>query len=148
MLLTSLPEKFLTLTDALPTANIFSKIWTYVRLVPALLRFLLYNRYAVTAPRVTSLFHALREELGPSGKIGVAGFCWGGLYAIRLTHLSPPLVNGAFTAHPSLVSVPADIEKVKDYTPLSIANGDDDEYLGRAKMETVMRLLRARGGGV
>ncbi|KAK4171087.1 Alpha/Beta hydrolase protein [Triangularia setosa] len=141
---TALPEKFLTLTDALPTANILTKIWIYAHLVPPLLRFLLYNRYAVAAPRVNAFFDSLRQELGPSGKIGVAGFCWGGLYTIRLTHLSPPLINCAFTAHPSLVSVPVDIEKVRDDTPLSVANGDDDEYLGRAKMKTVVRLLRDR----
>ncbi|VBB71409.1 Putative protein of unknown function [Podospora comata] len=141
---TSLTEKFLILADALPTANIFTKIWTYVRVVPELVRFLLYNRYAVAAPRVNAFFHSLRQELGPSGKIGVAGFCWGGLYTIRLTHMSPPLVNCAFTAHPSLISVPADINKVKDETPLSIANGDDDQYLRRAKMETVVKMLRDR----
>lgn len=79
---------------------------------------------------MTSFFSALREDV--SLPIAAAGFCWGGLHAIMLTHdredtKSPTgrgLVDTSFAAHPSGAAIPGDIDKVMK--PLSIAVGDDD----------------------
>ncbi|KAF2719749.1 dienelactone hydrolase family protein [Polychaeton citri CBS 116435] len=100
-----------------------------VDIVPHLWR----NRMSVCWPRMTSWFSALREDV--SLPIGAAGFCWGGLHAIMLTHdredtktkNGQNFVDASFAAHPSGVAVPGDFEKV--VRPLSIAVGDDDAVM-------------------
>ena len=75
--------------------------------------------------------------------IGAAGFCWGGKYTILLAADTPSsrvarhssqksagiqsLIDCGFTAHPSMVTVPGDIEAVK--LPLSIIVGDNDHAM-------------------
>ena len=129
-------------------------------LAPALLTFLYHTRQAVTHPRIQAFLTAERTA-APAVPLGVAGFCWGGLHAILLTHDVPrnsvalgdgtvrPLVDCAFTAHPSLVSVPGDFNGV--VRPLSVANGDDDQYMASEKMKTVVGILEGKekeaGGG-
>lgn len=102
-------------------------------------------------------------------RVGVAGFCWGGRYAVQLAaggrelraccdestssgaapsseaaaaaaEAGVPLVDCAFTAHPSLVSVPGDLVKVVQ--PLSVANGEDDVWMGRENMVKLAAILR------
>lgn len=84
---------------------------------------------------------------GTGPKIGLAGFCWGGKYAFLLSH-PPPTggenpVNVSFTAHPSLVSVPADITPV--HVPLSLATGVTDEWMKREDIAECRRVLEAKG---
>lgn len=89
------------------------------------------------------------EGAKSSIKIGVAGFCWGGRYAILLAGPAgsgassggEKLVDCVFAAHPSLVSVPQDVRAVTGTVPVSIANGPDDEWMGRKKMDELRRLL-------
>lgn len=97
-------------------------------------------RESVAKPRVFGFVRALRTSPDTANlKIGAAGFCWGGLYAIKLAQDTPssrvhrhgseaggvqPLIDAAFTAHPSMVKVPTDIVGVT--VPLSIAVGDVD----------------------
>src|SRR3954447_5255143 len=96
------------------------------------LPFLIRCRTSVILPRVLSYFTSLRET-EPTQKIGAAGFCFGGRHAILLTHTDDakfktpharPLIDACFAAHPSLVSIPKDIEQAK--LPLSIAIGSRD----------------------
>ncbi|KAK1951982.1 dienelactone hydrolase family protein [Colletotrichum sublineola] len=81
-------------------------------------------------------------------KIGVAGFCWGGKHAVQLTQLgagpygAEPLVDCAYTAHPSFLSLPGDLERA--VLPLSVANGDDDMMMPRAKMAQAKELLAGK----
>jgi dienelactone hydrolase len=90
------------------------------------------NNFTKSWPKVQSFMHALRDS--PEGKlpIGAAGFCWGGKHTINLAHgfRTPSgvnLIDAAFTAHPSNLEVPGDIEKVK--LPLSIAQPESDMAL-------------------
>ena len=89
--------------------------------------FFLWHRASVTAPIVKSFFTILRTE-NPDLKIGVAGFCWGGKYALLLGQeqfSDIHLVDVVFAAHPSMVSVPKDIEA--PYAPVSIAVAGNDK---------------------
>lgn len=120
--------------------------------VPRLIRI----RGSVTTPRVHAFFEALRRSTTSSStaaargsnKVGVVGFCWGGRHAIDLcgTELEPgtPLVDCGFTAHPSLVKIPDALERVR--VPLSVANGENDAFMGRTKMATLQRVLEAVQG--
>lgn len=101
-----------------------------------------------THPKVQSFVQALRTSEPPfptdNLKIGVAGFCWGGKHAFLLAqdeestrvqrHASQArssqpeaLIDCAFTAHPSYLEVPKDIDPVR--VPMSVAVGDKDQVL-------------------
>jgi dienelactone hydrolase len=104
------------------------------------------NRSSVCKPRIFNFFKAIRTSPPPfptkSLKMGAAGFCWGGYYTILLAHDAPssrvqryeeqtssaaalePLIDCAFTAHPSFLTVPRDIEGVN--LPLSVVVGNED----------------------
>ena len=112
------------------------------------LPFLYRNRFGVSWPRVTKFLKDLREEKDQIKlPVGIAGFCWGGLHAIKLSHDTPdtktadgrPLADAIFTAHPSNVSVPQDIEHVK--RNLSIAIGDDDGVMGIKQVREAEAIL-------
>lgn len=168
-----IPQTFLTLVEddpqpkgttsqPNPVTRALHKALTTLSLVPALLRFLLANRRSAAHPRILSFMTALRASAGgggPAAKIGVAGFCWGGLHAVLLTHDTPqnrvavdggvetcPLVDCAFTAHPSMLSFPGDIEGV--VRPLSVANGDDDAWMGKAKMQRLVGMLEGKNAAL
>ncbi|VUC27687.1 unnamed protein product [Clonostachys rosea] len=85
-------------------------------------------------PRVLSYTRAVRANLPADGKLGVAGYCWGGLQSTKLSQEpateggSDRLVDAHYTAHPSSLKLPYDlirsVEKFK--VPLSLATGDGD----------------------
>lgn len=88
----------------------------------------------------------------------MAGFCFGGFFAVELTHEGPgnvvvspvsgemiPLIDCAFTAHPSLLTIPRDVERVS--RPLSVANGENDEFMGRRKMEVLRGVMEGKNAG-
>jgi dienelactone hydrolase len=144
---TSLPARALNKT--LTTLSL-------IPLLPGIARFFLSNRPAAAQPRIVSFMTALRTA-NPTTKIGAAGFCWGGLFTILLTHDTPqnttkvtiddtetevPLIDCGFTAHPSWLDVPTHIEGV--VRPLSVANGDDDQYLGKEKMKLLTEILERK----
>lgn len=56
------------------------------------------------------------------------------------------LVDCGFTAHPSMVKIPDEVAAVRK--PFSLANGDDDEWMGVKKMVEFTRVLEEpeRGG--
>ncbi|KAK3355581.1 hypothetical protein B0H65DRAFT_452472 [Neurospora tetraspora] len=135
--------------------RILSRSWNIIKAVPVVLLFLYRTRPSVAWPRVRSFLSAVRSTPSADGtppKVGVAGFCWGGLYAVGLTNTQNPdnwvtlggggkvpLIDCAFTAHPSLLKLPRHIQEVQ--LPLSLANGEDDAYMGREKMKEVTRIL-------
>ncbi|KFY55689.1 hypothetical protein V496_06911 [Pseudogymnoascus sp. VKM F-4515 (FW-2607)] len=120
--------------------TIFEKPIYILQAIQHMVPFAIRCRESVAKPRVFGFVRALRTSPDTANlKIGAAGFCWGGLYAIKLAQDTPssrvhrhgseaggvqPLIDAAFTAHPSMVKVPTDIVGVT--VPLSIAVGDVD----------------------
>jgi dienelactone hydrolase len=172
----NLPEWSLSKFEAKPPPNLLGAAWHYLsylllaaRLLPGLY---LHNRPAAALPRIRDWLYRLRTERGASAKIGVAGFCWGGHFSIVLTHpdagnyagvevpeRSLPegqakgqmrslahVIDCSFTAHPALVEVPGHIEAAVQ--PLSVANGDDDEWMGRKDMQKLVETIEAKNRGV
>ncbi|RDW81937.1 hypothetical protein BP6252_03049 [Coleophoma cylindrospora] len=128
--------------------------------------FIIRTRESVCKPRVLSFFQALRTSPPPFEtndlKIGAAGFCWGGKYTVLLAQDNPssrvhrnaeqsssqallPLIDCGFTAHPSSVSVPKDIEKV--VLPLSVAIGDVDMMMSGPKILQMREILEKKKAG-
>lgn len=105
--------------------------------------YLFNTRFTVTFPRVRDFITAVREST--SLPVFAAGFCWGGLHATYLTHPTSttpsgkPLVDAAFTAHPSALTVPGDLEKAEK--PLCISNGTKDFVLNMKGVETIKEVF-------
>jgi dienelactone hydrolase len=101
------------------------------------------NRFSVSWPKVRSFFEAVRDDEGVKLPIGAAGFCWGGKHVLFLAHGDSvtadgkPLVEAIFTAHPSVVSYPDDVEKV--VRPASMAIGDRDMSVTMAQVAIVQK---------
>lgn len=119
------------------------KIGPFARVVYNMVPYIYNTRFTVTFPRVRAFIAAVRENT--SLPVFAAGFCWGGLHAVNLTHATSttpsgkPLVDAAFTAHPSALTVPADLEKA--HKPLCISNGTKDFVLNMKGVESIKEVF-------
>lgn len=101
-------------------------------------------------PRVTSFLRALREDKSTTLPVGIAGFCWGGLYSFTLNHDRPdaktsdgrPLADAFFAAHASSVTVPGDMEAIT--MNLSYAIGDDDAVMNMKQVRQLQEILASK----
>ena len=106
--------------------------------------FALYHcRASVCKPRIFSFFSSLRSSTPLP--VGAAGFCWGGKYVtllcqdIEKSSSGKSLLDCGFTAHPSQLVLPADMEAVK--MPLSISNGSKDYQLKSEGNEMIKQVF-------
>lgn len=144
--------------------TLFMKPWYILQTMYFFIPFLIQTRPSVCKPRVFSFMQAIRTSPPPfptdNLKIGVAGFCWGGQHVFKLAADTPssrvqrhesqthstglePLIDCAFTAHPSFVSVPSDVENV--VVPTSVIVGDADMALpGKAayQMKEILEIKK------
>lgn len=95
-----------------------------------------------------------KADLPAGGKLGLAGFCWGGYLSINLCAQSAKeggderLVDAAFAAHPSFLSAPDNIVDavLKFKSPLSIAHAENDITLKTPAVEAAEAALRQKAG--
>jgi dienelactone hydrolase len=160
----SLMEKILTPSSWLTT--LLYKPLYILRAASMAIPFFISNRGSVVKPRIFSFVQALRTSPPPfetnNLKIGAAGFCWGGKYTVILAHDTPssrihphssqltsnilsPLIDCAFIAHPSMLSVPSDIEKIN--VPLSCAVGDVDMAISKKEVLAMKEILEVKKKG-
>ncbi|KAM0255011.1 hypothetical protein ACHAQJ_006239 [Trichoderma viride] len=122
------------------------KVYHGFRALCGMLPFIIYNWPTRAWPRVKGFFEQLRKEEGASLSVGAAGFCWGGKQVILLgrgdTIDGRPLIDAGFTGHPSLLSLPGDIEKLE--LPVSFAMGDHDQSVSVAKAESIKAIVEAK----
>lgn len=113
-----------------------------------LLPFFIINRQSVVQSRISKFLTGIRSDPATAGlKIGAAGFCWGGKYAFLLAHdtSATSLIECAFAAHPSMLSVPGDVERVR--LPMSVAVGDTDMALSVQGIRMLDEVLVKKGRG-
>ena len=104
------------------------------------------HRQSVTIPVIKSFFETLKKEK-PKTKLGVAGFCWGGRYALLVGQsdfASEHLVDAVFTGHPSLLSIPDDIKD--PYCPISVAVAGNDTIYGPKHVEQTKKVWEKSDG--
>jgi len=95
---------------------------------------LVKHREAVTLPLVQAAVRSLREDKDV-GKIGAVGFCFGGRYAILLTHGDAETpVDAAVANHPSSVAFPKEIDAIEK--PIQINVGDSDSMMSLKDIDT------------
>ncbi|KAJ4356033.1 uncharacterized protein N0V89_004060 [Didymosphaeria variabile] len=128
---------------------LFSAMWHFVP-------FMYRARPTIPATFNPCLDYArkVKADLPAGGKLGLAGFCWGGYLSVNLcTHTAKVggeerLVDAAFAAHPSALTVPDNIVDsiLKFKTPLSIAHAENDMVLKTAGIEQTEAALRQKAG--
>lgn len=115
-----------------------------VRAVYGFAPFLFRNRLSVTIPRVTNFLTEIHKSEAAELPVGAAGFCWGGQHIVQLAAEMPgdskALVDVCFVAHPSAVSFPNDIEKIRK--PFSVAIGSKDPLMTPKQAEETEAVLR------
>jgi dienelactone hydrolase len=100
-------------------------------------------------PGVLQFIDKLRASQEPDAKLGVVGFCWGGYGVTQLAHgglasNGRTLIDAAYTAHPSELKVPEDIEEIK--LPYSMIVGDVDFALSVEKAKQSAGILEKKAG--
>lgn len=110
----------------------------------ALIPWLFVNRIGASYPRVKIFFEALRCD-EPHLPVGAAGFCWGGKHVLLLaadntrTPAGKPLLDAGYTGHPSLMTLPDDIENIR--VPISFAIGDKDNHIPMNQVEKIKEIV-------
>ena len=115
------------------------KATSTAKVAAALGPWLVKHREGVSKPLIDDFLTGIRNSPGQP-KVGVIGFCWGGRYAILAAHGN--LVDASYAYHPSLVSVPADFDAVKE--PMSLALGTQDSLLGMKEVEQIKELMEKK----
>lgn len=128
-------------TDA--QTPILHKIFPGLRVMTHMPFALYHCRASVCKPRIFAFFSSLRPST--SLPVGAAGFCWGGKYVALLcqdaekSSSGTSLLDCGFTAHPSQLVLPTDVEAVR--LPLSISNGSLDFQLKQEGNEVIEEIF-------
>lgn len=127
--------------DALLSLSAFSatglwaqlaKVYHALYLVRAMAPLFWYARDSVARPKIHDFLSELKTKSHPDLPVGTAGFCWGGKWVTELcwddetnrTKDGKRVTDCGFTAHPSRLAFPGDIEKVR--LPYSVAASEHD----------------------
>ncbi|OJJ43036.1 hypothetical protein ASPZODRAFT_154788 [Penicilliopsis zonata CBS 506.65] len=123
---------------------------------PSLALWFMRHKEGPTEKVCVDFLTALRRETAPAVKIGMAGFCWGGRYAIRAAQESKmveidgrgkvPLVDAVVALHPSNMVIPRDVEHL--VVPVSYGWGLEDfgvKIETKDKVEAVLEQERQAG---
>ena len=111
----------------------FAKFTGMLAKAPSLIMWMARHKEAHTNETCMDFLRSLRRETPGGRKIGIAGFCWGGKYAIRaglernmieINGQKVPLVDAAVALHPSRLVFPEDVETL--VVPVSFGWGLED----------------------
>ncbi len=105
-------------------------------------------------PRILAYARAVKADVvSDGGKLGFAGFCWGGLQTTKLSQ-EPDIEGGDiglvdchFTAHPVGLKTDDFVEGVRKFkVPFSMAVGEKDAYLKKENVASIEAALRTELG--
>jgi dienelactone hydrolase len=145
------PQDLIIDIKALETTGAFAWVTKAYHLLKLVWRgwpFLKNDKAHLVRPRVVKFFRGLQSS-HPELSVAAAGYCWGGQWVVELCSNKEeykvegrPLVVCGFTAHPSRLKLPADIESVT--YPLSIAAAGIDQQIPKAKAKQIEDILKAK----
>jgi len=129
--------------------NYLSKLYNFPRMIYTLLPWYFVNHIGVSYPRVKGFFEALRQA-NLEMPIGAAGFCWGGKHVVLLAGDKDrvdgkPLFDAGFTEHPSMLSMPEDIEKME--LPVAFAIDDEDAHIPMDQIRAIKEIVESKPDG-
>lgn len=133
------------------------KGWATISALAGMIPFMIRAQAPGAYPQCLKYTRDVRAGLPAGGKLGVAGFCWGGYPATKVCRESDvdggtkPLVDASFTAHPSFLTAPTDfVESIAKFkVPYSCAVAEYDFLYNKAAAEQTEVALRQRlGDGV
>ena len=151
------------LTTKIPWWNLWAqliRIVLVIRILALGLPFTICCRFPKGHVIALAFARAVRRDLEPGAKLGVAGFCWGGYSATLLCGETAVdggdrsgsgnddggkrLIDASFVGHPSGLKVPRMIVDAVStfHTPYSMAIGDRDMLVGEQKALEVEAQLR------
>ncbi|EHK20865.1 uncharacterized protein TRIVIDRAFT_50504 [Trichoderma virens Gv29-8] len=101
-------------------------------------------------PKLLRFSRDVKASLPTDAKLGIAGFCWGGMHSTKLTAEpaeeggNVPLFDAHFVAHPAGLKAPEDFSAAanKFRVPISFAVGDLDMVLSKDKIESIESSLK------
>lgn len=144
-----------TFSNVLATETIWdwvTKPYHIAWAVYGFLPFVLRHNYNKSMPKVTDYFSQVRAA-EPNLPIGAAGFCWGGQHTIYFAHgmrdskTGKLYADACFTAHPSNIKMPGDIENVTRNLSIAAAGKDKVMTIDQShQAEAILRELTAKTG--
>jgi dienelactone hydrolase len=135
----------------------FNKIWGISTFAPTFIPFLVTSSAPKAYADCLRYTRAVKADLPAGGKLGAAGFCWGGYPSTKLCGESAsaegegaakPLLDAAFSAHPSSLDAPKDIvDSLGKYkTPYFCAVAEFDFLFNKGVAEQTEVALRKELG--
>ena len=109
--------------------------------------FIYHNRAGKSYPVVKKFMVDIRENEAADLHVGAAGFCWGGKHVVLLAGdeervNGKPLIDAGYTAHPSMLTIPADIENIK--RPVAFACAEADHSLSLELVQKIKAIVEEK----
>jgi dienelactone hydrolase len=128
------------------------RIWAGLRTAFVFIPFMIRAGGEKAYPAELNFARDMKKNLPPGGKLGVAGYCWGGYGSTKLCAEtaeeggSTPLIDAQFTAHPSKITTDMIIAAVTNKVPYSMAIGDNDMVLALKDVLAIEAALEEKFG--
>jgi dienelactone hydrolase len=130
------------------------RAFSLLRAMSVFIPFLFFAYPTKAFPSCLKFARAVRAELPPGAKLGVAGFCWGGYPSTNLCKEpaveggKERLVDAQFCGHPSFLKTPGMVLDAINtfHTAYSMAIGDKDFVYAEKKVLETQAALRERVG--
>ncbi|KAJ1560468.1 hypothetical protein HK096_008561 [Nowakowskiella sp. JEL0078] len=114
-----------------------STYFSFIIGLPSIIGWLSLHGDKQTLPLVDKVIDELRNSIGVQ-KIGVAGFCWGGRYAILLGG-GEPKVDAVVAFHPSFVNYDVDLIDIK--VPVVFNLAEHDTYFTHKRINQTREIM-------
>jgi len=139
------PDVWSMIEESRLIASVIANRWLMAQAAYTMVPFRYRNHPPHIYPKVKKFMDEFRCAEGRNVKVGVVGFCWGGYHVTHLAHgdlaaNGRTIIDAAFTAHPSGLTIPADIKGV--VLPYSVSIGDVDFAIPMKEVEMMKHILK------
>lgn len=112
------------LLGGVPTAGIFAKIYAVSRVLYYIVPFMITNSHASSTLKMRECIASLRQAHPSIKHIALAGYCWGGHVAVKLSHDTSLGLGAVYSAHGGQLKVPQDYDLIR--VPACIVHAGND----------------------